>query len=158
MRRSDKEVKDKKFIESILQEADHCVLALSDDNSPYIVPMNFAYQDNTLYLHSSKEGRKIEILKLNPQVSFGVEIKTELVKSKSPCNYGMKYKSVSGFGYAYFIEDYNEKIEALNIMMDKYSCDESGEVRRYDYSEHMLDEIVVIKIKINRLTCKVSGY
>lgn len=157
MRRTDKEIKDKKFMESILQEANHCVIALSDDNRPYVVPMNFAYQDYTLYLHSSNKGRKIEILKLNPQVSFGVEIKTELVKSKNPCNYGMKYMSVYGFGYSHFIEDSKEKIEALNIMMDKYSCVEYDD-GKYDYLEHMLDELVVIKINIIKLTCKVSGY
>ena len=37
MRRIDKEIDDIKTIESILQEADHCVVAMSDNNSPYIV-------------------------------------------------------------------------------------------------------------------------
>ena len=78
MRRKEKEIKNKNMIESILKEADHCVIALSDNNSPYIVPMNFGYKNQTLYLHSSKEGKKIEILKVNNRVSFGVEIKLSL--------------------------------------------------------------------------------
>lgn len=70
------------LLELILREANHCVIALSDNNSPYMVPMNFGFKNNNLYLHSSPEGRKIEILKVNNKVSFGVQIKTELVKMK----------------------------------------------------------------------------
>jgi uncharacterized protein len=121
MRRKEKEIKNKNMIESILQEADHCVVALSDNNSPYIVPMNFGYKNQTLYLHSSKEGKKIEILKVNNKVSFGVEINIEIVKKRKPCNWGMKYKSVVGKGYAYFINDSEKKKEALDIIMAKYS-------------------------------------
>ena len=80
MRRIDKEINDIQSIELILQEADHCVIALSENNSPYLVPMNFGFKDNILYLHSSPEGKKIEILKVNNKVSFGVQIKTGLVK------------------------------------------------------------------------------
>ncbi len=121
MRRKEKEIKNKNMIESILQEADHCVVALSNNNSPYIVPMNFGYKNQTLYLHSSNEGKKIEILKVNNRVSFGVEINIELVKDQNPCKWGMKYKSVVGHGYAYFIEDSEKKKEALDIIMAKYS-------------------------------------
>ncbi len=109
MRRIDKEINDIKTIESILHEADHCLIAISDNNSPYMVPMNFGFKDNNLYLHSSTEGKKIEILKVNNKVSFGVEIKTEVVKSEKPCNWGMNYMSVIGEGYAHFIEEYQEE-------------------------------------------------
>lgn len=156
MRRDDKRIKDKKFIESILQEADHCTIALCDGKIPYIVPMNFGFKDNTLYLHSFKEGRKIDILKSNNQISFSMEIKTELVKSESPCSYGMKYMSVTGFGFAYFIDDSIDKIEALNILMDKYSNNE--DFKKYEYSETMLNEVVVVRIEITKLTGKISGY
>lgn len=157
MRRDDKKINDKKFIESILQEADHCVIGLCDEKKPYIIPMNYGYKDNNLYLHSFKEGRKIDIIKSNNQVSFGVEIKTEIVKSEKPCNYGMKYMSVTGFGYAHFIDDSTEKIEALNILMDKYSSEEE-DIKKYDYSETMLEKVVVLKIEVVKLTGKISGY
>jgi nitroimidazol reductase NimA-like FMN-containing flavoprotein (pyridoxamine 5'-phosphate oxidase superfamily) len=155
MRRVDKEIKDKEIIVSILQEADHCVLALSDNNKPYIVPMNFGYKDRFLYLHSSPEGRKIEILKENNKVSFGVQIKTQLVKSKSPCNWGMKYMSVIGEGYAHFVKDSKDKIEALNIIMAKYSNNESD---IFNYSDTSLNRIVLIKVEIIGLKGKISGY
>ena len=39
IRRTDKEVLDKNVIESIMHMADHCVVAFSDNNIPYIVPL-----------------------------------------------------------------------------------------------------------------------
>ena len=155
MRRIDKEIIDIEILESILKKADHCVIALSDNNSPYMVPMNFGFKDQTLYLHSSPEGRKIEILKFNNKVSFGVEIKTKLVKNEKACNWGMDYLSVIGDGYAYFIEGYNKKIEALNIIMSKYS--DNG-FNTFEYSETALNNVSLIKVEVTELRGKISGY
>jgi len=156
MRRMDKEIDDIKTIESILHEADHCVVAMSDNNTPYMVPMNFGFKNNNLYLHSSLEGRKIEILKVNNKVTFGVEVKTEVVKSELACNWGMNYKSVIGEGYAHFIEDSQKKIEALDIIMSKYSDNE--EMNSFHYSETALNRLALIKIEVKFLSGKVSGY
>ncbi len=153
MRRKEKEIKNKNMIEAILQEADHCILALSSNNSPYIVPMNFGYKNQTLYLHSSNEGKKIEILKVNNRVSFGVEINIELVKDQNPCKWGMKYKSVVGGGYAYFIEDSKKKKEALDIIMAKYSKNAN-----FEYSETSLNNLALIRVEVKELTGKISGY
>ena len=48
MRRKDKEILDKKEIESIIKKAGVCRLGLSDNNIPYIVPLNFGYRDSFL--------------------------------------------------------------------------------------------------------------
>ncbi len=155
MRRNDKEINDIRSMELILNEADHCMIGLSDNNSPYMVPMNFGFKDNNLYLHSSPEGKKIEILKVNNKVSFGVQIRTEIVKNENACNWGMNYMSVIGEGYAFFIENKNKKVEALNIMMSKYSdCD----TNTFEYSETALNNVSLIKVEIKELKGKISVY
>jgi nitroimidazol reductase NimA-like FMN-containing flavoprotein (pyridoxamine 5'-phosphate oxidase superfamily) len=155
MRRADKEVTDKEVIEAILQESDYCVISISDNNRPYMVPMNFGFKDSNLYLHSSSDGKKIEIIKVNNMVSFGVMNKTEIIQSKNACNWGMNYMSVMGFGFAHFIENRNKKIEALDIIMAKYSNKSES---KFEYSETALDQMVVIKVETTELTCKISGY
>ena len=155
MRRNDKEINDRKSMELILQEADHCMIGLSDNNNPYMVPMNFGFKDNNLYLHSSPEGKKIKILKANNKVSFGVQIKTEIVKNEKACNWGMNYMSVIGDGYAFFVENNNKKVEALNIIMSKYS---DSETDTFEYSETDLNNLSVIKVEIKELKGKISGY
>ncbi|MEN6293848.1 MAG: pyridoxamine 5'-phosphate oxidase family protein [Methanobacterium sp.] len=155
MRRSDKEIKDKNCIEWILKKAKVCRIALCDKNKPYIVPMNFGFDDNYIYLHSAREGRKIDLIKENNNICFEADIETEIVTADNACNWGMKYYSVIGSGKAHFIEDKNEKRNALNVIMQKYS-EKPGE--SFEYSKPSLDKITVIKVEIESLTGKKSGY
>ena len=153
MRRSDKEITDPETIQKIFNESEICRIALSDDYTPYIVPMNFGYKNKTLYLHSASEGYKIDVLKRNNNVCFQMDIKTEIVKSESPCDWGMKYLSLIGRGKAHIITSSPEKREALDLIMSKYSPDTS-----FSYSDKALKEILVIKVNIDSVTGKKSGY
>lgn len=153
MRRSDKEIKDKKTLELILKKAQFCRIALCDKGKPYIVPMNFGYKDNSLYLHSAKEGRKIEILQENNSICFEMDMKTELVRSKKPCQWGMKYYSIIGNGEVSLIKNLQEKIKALNIIMEKYTPNQV-----FQYDKDKVEAIHILKVEIHDLTGKLSGY
>jgi uncharacterized protein len=155
MIRQDKQVIEKDILNLILNEADYCVIALSKNDCPYTVPMNFGYKNNNLYLHSSLKGKKIEILNMNNKVSFSVVIKTELVKNRIACNWGMDYMSIIGKGTVHFIENYDKKIEALDIIMSKYSKNKNNS---FEYLETAINKIILIKIEITDLTGKISGY
>ncbi|MGZ7160061.1 MAG: pyridoxamine 5'-phosphate oxidase family protein [Methanobacterium sp.] len=154
MKRIDKEIKDKNIIEWILKEAQVCRIALCDDDKPYIIPMNFAFKDDNLYLHSASEGRKIDILNVNNNICFEVDIKSEVVKSEIPCKWGMKYYSVIGSGKAQFIENIGQKKRALNIIMQKY-CENNLE--SFEYSKSALAKTTVIKVELKEITGKKSG-
>lgn len=153
MRRSEKEIKDIKIIHSIIQEADVCRVGFSKANKPYIVPMNFGFHEGHIYLHSSVEGKKMEILKENKNICFEVDVKCDIVRSDRPCNWGMHYSSVMGFGIAEVIEDPEEKIRALDCIMNKYDDKTSN---FYEYSESSLKRTAVIKLNITELTAKKS--
>jgi len=155
MRRSDKEINDNETIEYILDEALICRIGLCDNNKPYIVPMNFAYKDNSLYLHSAMEGRKIEILRENNDVCFELDIQNELLESEMACDWGMKYYSVIGFGKGYFIEDDQEKKHILDIFMKKYA---RNSLKKFEYSSNALQKTLIIKVEIEEVTGKKSGY
>nr|WP_319373982.1 pyridoxamine 5'-phosphate oxidase family protein [uncultured Methanobacterium sp.] len=159
MRRSDKEIKDPQILSEILNQSEVCRIALCDGEKPYLVPMNFAYSENRLYLHSATSGRKINILKENNNICFQMDIKTQMVKSENPCNWGMKYLSVIGSGKAHLIDDISGKKEALDIIMAKYSLKsiESDE-KLYEYSENSLNNVLVIEVEVEEITGKKSGY
>ena len=152
MRRSDKKIKNNRQIDEIIQKAICCRIALVDGNYPYIVPVNFAVNNNHLYFHSAREGRKIDILRKNNSVCFEIDIEGEIVKSESACSWGMKYVSVIGFGQAFFIEDNAGKKKALDLLMEKYAG-KSG----FSYSDEELDKIIVIDVKIDTISGKQSG-
>ncbi len=40
-------------IEEIIRKCPYCIVGITDlEGNPYAVPMNFAYQDGVIYLHS----------------------------------------------------------------------------------------------------------
>ena len=152
MRKKEKEIKDKLEIESIIKQALVCRLGLCDHQRPYIVPLNFGYQDNCLYFHSFPQGQKIDFLKRNDRVCFEIDVDCQLIKAEKPCDWGMRYRSVIGFGQAFFVEDEEEKRKAMDIIMGHYSSDP------HEYPESVLKAVVVIKVEIESLTGKKLGY
>ncbi len=123
MRRKDRELSGKDDLLSILEEADVCRIAIQSEKAPYIVPLNYGYSwadQLVLYFHSAFEGRKIDLLQENSTVGFELDTSHELVQAEQACNWGMKYKSIIGFGKITFIEDEKEKALALKKIMQKY--------------------------------------
>lgn len=150
MRRKDKEIKDRKEIESIISRSDVCRIALSEKNFPYIVPVCFGYKDDILYFHSAGEGKKIDIIKKNNNVCFEFDICEGLIKSGNPCDWDMKYYSVIGNGKAFFIDKAEEKIKALNIIIEHYSDDS------FEYQKNSINNVTLIKVEVENITGKKS--
>jgi nitroimidazol reductase NimA-like FMN-containing flavoprotein (pyridoxamine 5'-phosphate oxidase superfamily) len=65
MRKKDQEITDPVILDSIIQRATVCHLGLCVDNSPYVVPLNFGYQDGKLFFHTGLEGLKMDLLRRN---------------------------------------------------------------------------------------------
>ncbi|NOX33686.1 MAG: pyridoxamine 5'-phosphate oxidase family protein [Deltaproteobacteria bacterium] len=150
MRIKEREIKDRKDVEKILRESRVCRLAMVDGDKPYVVPLNFGYKDGFLFFHSAKEGRKIDLIKKNPNVCFEVDKLIRLKKAKCACDFGIEYKSVIGSGTAEFLDDLEEKIEGLNAIMSQYSG------RQFEYTNKMLEKTIVIKVTIDTMTGKQS--
>ena len=150
MRRKEKEITEASAIEAIITKSLVCCLALSDGNSPYIVPLCFGYKDKVLYFHGSLNGKKIDIIRKNQKVCFEFDINTEIVKAEDACHWSMKYRSVIGFGKAVLLEDKEEKRKALNIIMSQYSD------RTFQFNDDTLKKTGVIKVEIESMTGKQS--
>ncbi|MFC1515299.1 pyridoxamine 5'-phosphate oxidase family protein [Thermodesulfobacteriota bacterium] len=150
MRRKDREITDLSEIESIIRRSTVCRLAFSDQNQPYIVPLSFGYKDNRLYFHSAPKGRKIDMLKKNSRVCFEFDIDYEIIKADKACDWGMRYKSVIGFGKASFVEGAESKRRALEVIMAQYA---DG---AFSYPDNRIKNTVVIQVEIEHMSGKRS--
>ena len=63
---------DEAAIHALLDQIKYGTLALSVENQPYSLPVNFVRIGSSLYFHGSKKGRKIETMQANPRASFSV--------------------------------------------------------------------------------------
>ncbi len=152
MRRKEKEIVDRAAIEAVILSSRVCRLGMACDNRPYVVPLCFGYENNTLYLHCAREGKKIDILRNNHAVCFEFDSDYQVIEAGEACEWGMKYRSVIGFGKASFIDDPESKRKALDIIMRQYSD------RGHEYTERALGNTAVIKIDIEEMTGKESGF
>lgn len=152
MRRLDKEITDQQILDEILNESRVVRLAFSIDNIPHIVPVNFGYAENKLFIHSATEGSKIEMISKNNLVCFELELYDEIIKAKKSCGWTTKYRSIIGWGKIEIVKDKPGKVKGLNIIMAKY-----GRTEPNDYSDGMLDKTLLLVLTIDSYTGKQSG-
>jgi len=148
MRRKEKQITETADMEQILLQGQVCRLGFADNNVPYIVPMNYGYQDRALYFHSAPEGRKIDLIRANPLVGFEVGELLKMNKAANACDWGASFKSVIGTGTARILDTPEEKKAGLDIIMAQYSD------RSFNYPDGKLAKTAVIKVTIEEMTGK----
>ena len=150
MRRKDREISEEKAF-AILIEGEYGILSVvSQDNTPYGVPLNFCVIGRKMYFHCALDGRKLDILNKNNLVSFCVVSSTEVMPDK----FGTKYESVILTGNA--IEVFAEtKRNGLEGLLHKYSPAymESG----LKYIDKLTDKTNVFEIEIQNISGTARG-
>ena len=149
-------ITDSSKIEAILCKAKVCFVAMcGSDGAPYVIPMNFGYKEGVFYLHSGPhEGRKMTALKQNRRVCIAVNVGEEIVYQHPDvaCSHSVRAESVVAEGEVEFIENIDEKVEALNIFMQGYTG------RDYAYSDPALKNVVVWRVKVEKINSKCKGF
>ncbi|WP_419767065.1 pyridoxamine 5'-phosphate oxidase family protein [Arcobacter sp.] len=120
------EITDKKLIKEVLSNAEYGTLALCTNNKPYSLPINFVEYNNEIFFHGAKKGKKIDYINKNANASFSVVEAYSLLPSyfstdtenAAPATH--LFKSIIIDGKIEFVEDYNEKAQALEALMKKY--------------------------------------
>jgi nitroimidazol reductase NimA-like FMN-containing flavoprotein (pyridoxamine 5'-phosphate oxidase superfamily) len=151
MRREDKELKDRTLIDSVIRRSQVCRLGLADGAFPYVIPMCFGYDGESLYLHCASKGRKLDILRSNSRVCFEFDIVEGLIEAPDACHWGIRYQSVIGTGVAVIVDDPQGKREALKALMAQYSR------TVFAFPEDTVNGTTVIKVFIETITGKQSA-
>jgi len=118
-------ITDQEIIQNILDEAEYGTLALCSNNKPYSVPINFVEVDGEIYFHGAKKGKKMTLIKENAQASFSVVESFSLLPSYfssdkgDACPATHLFKSVIIDGVMKIVDDYDEKAQALEALMQK---------------------------------------
>jgi nitroimidazol reductase NimA-like FMN-containing flavoprotein (pyridoxamine 5'-phosphate oxidase superfamily) len=154
MRRSKQEINDEEVLEEILRGAIICRLAFVDGDLPYIVPLNYGYRDKTIYIHSAPEGKKIDLLRKNPEVCFELEDGMEVTKGEKACDWSTRYRSVVGYGSVEILSDETSKQHGLEVIMAQHGA---PDLREFDAGN--MKGMVILKVRITSMSGKQSkGY
>ncbi|MGE5398008.1 MAG: pyridoxamine 5'-phosphate oxidase family protein [Chitinophagales bacterium] len=133
---------------TVMDRCTNGVLAcLGDEDYPYAVPISYVYLNNKIYFHSAKAGHKIDAITKNPKVSFSVIDEDTVVSEK----YTAYFRSVIAFGKARIVED-DERLEAFQALVDKYSGDQPEEAKQKEIAG--CTKAYIIAIDVEHMTGK----
>lgn len=98
----------KEQIEEVLQAQLIAHLACHADDQTYLIPISYAYDNNTLYVHS-EEGLKVKMMRKNPKVCIQVDERQDMAN----------WRSVIAWGQFSEITDQDERTKALEILVNR---------------------------------------
>ena len=119
-RRKDRIMKTSREMELLLERISVGRLAVTTEEGPYIIAVNYLFLEGSIYFHSGVSGRKMEALRADPRVCFLVDEVGPQVLLDRGCGISQVYRSVVCFGKAEFVEGLLEKRGLLERMMQKY--------------------------------------
>lgn len=107
-------------VEAILDEALICHLGLVDpEGRPFVIPTIHARVGDAVYLHGSPASRALRTGANQPtDVCVTATIVDGLVLARSAFHHSMNYRSVVVYGAAVRVEDVQEKVAALEALVE----------------------------------------
>ncbi len=145
-------VEDRHEIDAIVRGSEVCRLALAKDNEPYLVPLSFGYDGESIYVHSAGTGKKIEFFEANERVCFEFERSVRLVRDEEDaCEWSFSFESVIGYGTISELADLEGKSFALSQIARQYGGTQSS------FDEHDLKKVRTWQIVIDSMQGKRVG-
>ena len=152
------EIKSKeKIIKFLRSQQTGRIASIDESGFPQIIPMNFVFINDTVYMHSHIRGEKLDNIRRNQKVGFEVDKSLEFLPSyfSDPTDASLAdtlYISVVIKGNASIVSNKEEKTIALNGLMKKYQPE--GGYEPIKPSMDVLKGVEVIKIVPESLTGK----
>ena len=147
----------KKIVEFLNEEQTGRISSVDQNGYPQIIPMNFVFTNDSIYMHSHIKGEKLNNIKRNSKVGFEVDRNLEFLPSYffDPNDASLAdtlYISVVIKGEASIVNNREEMVLALNELMRKYQPEGRYEPMKSDME--VLDAVAVIKVSPKEMTGK----
>jgi len=125
------------------------ISSIDENGFPQIIPMNFVFLNNAIYMHSHVKGEKLDNISRNNKVGFEADRELEFLPSyfEDPNDASLAdtlYISVVIKGIGSFVTDREEKTHALNGLMEKYQPE--GQYDPIKSDMQVLDAVTVIRV------------
>lgn len=146
-------VSDPDEILAIIKTHQICRIALNDESSPYIVPVNFGYEylDGhwTIWFHGARTGKKMRLLRKNAAISVEIDGDHRLIETEDACDHSYAYTSIIASGEATIVQDRKEMEHGLDVIMRQ-----AVPGRSFSYRDDMMKAVCVVRVDCQALTCR----
>jgi hypothetical protein len=117
--------RERDWCEQRLAEGEIGWLAVNGDDGPYLIPLNYHWHAGRVLIHTALHGRKLEHLRRDPRVCFGVGSAAAPATPHGSGGCYLPWRSVLVEGRADLVEDAAEKLPLLQAFLEAY--DPQGE-------------------------------
>ena len=152
IRRKEKELTIEECNEVLLKAEYGTLATIGTDGYPYAVPVNYVFQNGSIYFHCATVGHKLDNIISCPNVSFNVVTDVRVIPRISVgdsnnndlifSGFDTNFNSVIVFGKAGEVIE-QEKIDGLGALLKKF-------LSEVDYSKYKDAEIKYIKNSLKR--------
>lgn len=153
VRRQDRLLTRERAVE-LLHNGEYGVMSMANNGIPYGIPVSYVFDgEKSIYIHCAPEGMKLKAISTCHDVSFCVVGNTKVMPSK----FTTLYESVVAHCHAHTCLSDNERMDALKLLVTKYSPDniEIGlkyAVRSFNRTEIIRLDILTISGKAKQAT------
>jgi uncharacterized protein len=144
---------DRETIDAILDEGLICHLGFAVDGQPYVIPTIHARDGDVLYLHGSPGSRMLRELKQGIDVCVTVTLLDGLVLARSVYNHSMNYRSAVVLGRAREITDREEKLHAMECVVEHIVPGRWAEARQPNEGE--IDGTTILAVPLEEASAKI---
>ena len=146
-------VYDRETVYAILDEALICHAGFVVDGAPVVIPTIHWRQGDTLYFHGSAASRMLRSLRDGVEACVTVTLLDGLVIARSAFHHSMNYRSAVVFGTAREVTEREEKLRALDALVEHVVKGRSAETRPANEKE--LRQTMVLALPIEEASAKV---
>jgi nitroimidazol reductase NimA-like FMN-containing flavoprotein (pyridoxamine 5'-phosphate oxidase superfamily) len=152
-RRMVKELTNGDDLLAIIRKGEFLTLALCQNNQPYLVSLDYAFDEtaNCFYAHCAKQGKKMDIIRSNPNV-WG-QVMEDHGYAKGQCTHA--YRCVMFEGIAEFVTGEDEQRAIMEMLMEKF---EPGDLalQQKMLTQAEIKGVANLRIRISAISGKQS--
>lgn len=138
---------DRATVHAILDAGLSAHVAFCEQGRPVIVPMIYARDGETLYLHGARKARIVRLLEGGAEATLNVTLIDGIVAARSAFNSSVNYRSVTVFGRPRLVEDEAEKIEAMRLISEHLMPGRWDELRPPHDREVKMTGVIALPIE-----------
>jgi uncharacterized protein len=151
-RRKERAIMNPGEMEALLDRMATGRLAMTTEDGPYVVPVNYLFAEGSIYLHTGARGRKVEALRADSRICFLVDEVGPQVTWDRGCGISQIYESVMCFGRAAFVEELGEKRRILERMVHKFVPAGTP----FPLTDKNIESTAVVRIRVVWMTGKAN--
>jgi nitroimidazol reductase NimA-like FMN-containing flavoprotein (pyridoxamine 5'-phosphate oxidase superfamily) len=152
-RRKERAMKTSREMELLLERMPVGRLAVTTEDGPYVVAVNYLFLEGNIYFHSGQAGRKMEALRADSRACFLVDDAGPQVIFEQGCGISQIYESVVCFGRAEFVEEPIEKMRILKKLVQKYV---PAHYPLSPMGDRNIEKTAVVKIVVESMSGKAN--